>query len=88
MTKEEYTRKMAEHEESFQKLWEEIVKDSHYYIGAHPYGPKGHLTPVAEFAETLMFCGTWVYDRAVEPNRRAKKTLRQKIRKILGYAYP
>jgi len=87
-----YLEKMRKHDNAFGKVWIRMLRDTNKYCDSNPestgYGMCSSNNPL-DIAEHLIFNGVWIIDRieGVE-GKDSKKSLRKKVRKVLGYTYP
>lgn len=93
MTQEQYIKKMKEHESKFDKIWQDIVKDTNQFIADNPdVGMYLLQNNVEKFVDQLSLSGAWIHDRiegksGVPSNKNYRGSLSKKIRKALGYTY-
>lgn len=87
MTPEEYQNKMKAHQEQFDKLWEEMVKDTNDFLKDNPEKTMYSLITVEAFADDLAVSGAWVHDRINGLNPRTDGKMTPLIRKALGFTY-
>ena len=87
-----YLTKMQKHDITFTKVWKRMLQDTNTYIESNPtktgYHMSGDENNPLDIAEHLIFNGIWIIDRIEGLQIDDKKSLRYKIRKVLGYTYP
>lgn len=92
-TKEDFIKRMKEHENEFDVLWQKIVLDTNDFVEKNPdinmYSLQNN---VEKFVDQLCLSGAWVQDRiegktGVPGNDGYKGSLTKKIRKALGYTF-
>jgi len=91
MRYETYLNKMRKHDAAFNKIFMRMLKDTNAYAESNPtktgYGMNSDSNNPLDVAEHLIFSGVWIIDR-IEGNVNSNKSLKKKVRKILGYSYP
>ena len=91
MTEKQFIKRLKDHENKFNALWQEIVKDTNDYIKDNPETNMYSLqSNVENFIDQLCLSGAWVQDRingkAGSPHsNKYRGSLTKKIRKALGY---
>ena len=85
MTKNNYEKRMEQHQKTFEKLWQKIVIDTNNFIERNPEKTMYSLVNVEKFADGLTLSGAWIYDRINGKNQNSKGALTKKIRKVLGF---
>jgi hypothetical protein len=89
MTAEEYCRRMKVHEETFDKLWMEIVKDTNSFLANDPkMAGNFSSNSIDKFTDQICLSGAWIQDRLNGYKFGHRRGLTKKIRRVLGYTYP
>ena len=91
MDKQEYLRRMKEHEDSFDVLWMKIVDDTNEFIESNPKldtEKASEESSIEKMMDSICLSGALIMDRlkGKYPNNRGSLT--KKIRKALGYTLP
>lgn len=92
MTTNKYQKRMKQHEESFDRLWQKIVSDTNEFNKSNPEKTMYSLSKIEKFADNLCLSGAWIQDRingftGTIDSKTYKKSLTKKIRKALGFTY-
>jgi len=88
MTKKAYTKRMKQHEESFNKLWTKMVDDTNEFIKDNPEKTMYSLNNnIEHFCDHLALSGAWIQDRINGKMPKDRGSLTKKIRKALGFTY-
>ena len=93
MTQQEYIERMKAHENKFDELWQEIVKDTNNFVKENEeVSMYSFQNNVSKFVDQLSLSGAWVQDRingksGVYYNPKYRGSLTKKIRKALGYTF-
>jgi hypothetical protein len=97
MTEKAYKKRMAQHEATFDRLWNKMVDDTNAFIKDNPDKSFASLNndgfyKLEKFRDALCTSGAWITDRingytATHHHPTYQKTLTKKIRKALGYTY-
>ena len=93
MKKEEFIKRMKDHENNFDELWQKIVMDTNTFIEDNPdIGMYSLQNNIEKFIDQLCLSGAWIYDRiegksGIPSNRNYRGSLTKKIRKALGYTF-
>ena len=91
MTREQYIKKMKDHENKFDKIWMDIVEDTNEYVKNNPETTTYSLqNNVEKFIDQLCLSGAWIQDRingkkGTPGLKGYRGSLTKKIRKALGY---
>lgn len=94
MTEKEYLKRMKQHENSFDKLWSKIVKDTNAFIEKNPGKNLFSMSDnrIDRLVDSMCLSGAWIEDRingksgiVNTANYRGSRT--KKIRKALGYTF-
>ena len=91
MDKQEYLRRMKEHENSFDVLWMKIVKDTNEFIESNPKldtKKASEESSTEKMVDSICLSGAWIMDRLKGKYPKDKGSLTKKIRKALGYTLP
>ena len=91
MDKQEYLRRMKEHENSFDLLWMKIVKDTNEFIESNPKldtKKASEESSTEKMVDSICLSGAWIMDRLKGKYPKDKGSLTKKIRKALGYTLP
>lgn len=88
MDKQEYLKRMKEHEDSFDKLWMKIVDDTNEFIRTNPKSGAADENCIEKMVDSLCLSGAWIKDRLNGLYPKDRKSLTKKVRKALGYAIP
>jgi len=87
-----YLKKMQKHDAAFSKLWMRMLDDTNAYVESNPESTGYKMTMDSnsplDIAEHLIFNGVWILDRIEGLEKGDKKSLRYKVRKVIGYTYP
>ena len=86
MDKQEYLRRMKEHEDSFDVLWMKIVDDTNEFIESNPKLDTKKASEESRIEK--MVSGAWIMDRLKGKYPKDKWSLTKKIRRALGYTLP
>ena len=90
MTKARYLKRMKQHEETFDRLWQKITFDTADFIRDNPEISMYSMSKLEKFIDNLCLSGAWVHDRingyiGIYSHDTYRKSLTKKIRKALGY---
>lgn len=87
MTKKQYTKRMKQHETSFDKIWRKIADETNEFIKDNPEISMYHLQDIEKFSDQLALSGAWIQDRIDGKFPKDKGSLTKKIRKALGFTF-
>ncbi len=88
MTKNKYTKRMLQHEKSFEILWRKMVNDTNEFIKDHPTETMYNLKNLETFTDNLCLSGAWIQDRLEGKRPKDRGSVTKKIRKALGFIMP
>ena len=91
MDKQEYLRRMKEHEDNFEVLWMKIVDDTNNFIESnHKLDTKKTLeeSRIEKMVDSICLSGAWIQDRLNGLYPKDRRSLTKKIRRALGYTLP
>ncbi len=87
MTKARYQKRMKQHSETFQKLWNKMAQETNQFIEDNPDIGMYSLQDIERISDSLAMRGAWIIDRINGKLPRDRGSLTKKIRKALGYTY-
>lgn len=90
MTTKKYLQRMKQHEATFNRLWEKVVKDTNEFLETNQERGWEVDNKVEGMCDSLCLSGAWVKDRldgksGLPSNDTYKRSLTKRIRKALGY---
>ena len=91
MDKQEYLRRMKEHEDSFEVLWIKIVGDTNEFIESNPKldtEKASEENRIEKMVDSICLSGAWIADRLKGKYPNDSGSLTKKIRRALGYTLP
>ena len=90
MDKQEYLRRMKEHENSFDVLFMKIVEDTNNFIESNQLDTKNasEESSIEKMVDGICLSGAWIMDRLKGKYPNDRGSLSKKIRKALGYTLP
>lgn len=91
MDKQEYLRRMKEHEDSFEALWIKIVEDTNEFIESNPKldtEKASEESSIEKMVDSICLSGAWIMDRLKGKYPNDRGSLTKKVRKALGYTLP
>ena len=90
MDKQEYLRRMKEHEDSFDVLWMKIVDDTNNFIESNKLDTKkaSEESSIEKMVDSICLSGAWIMDRLNGKYPKDNGSLTKKVRKALGYTLP
>ena len=91
MDKQEYLRRMKEHEDSFEVLWMKIVEDTNEFIESNPKldtEKASEERSIEKMVDSICLSGAWIMDRLNGKHPNDRGSLTKKIRRALGYTLP
>ena len=91
MDKQEYLRRMKEHEDSFEALWMKIVGDTNEFIESNPKLDTEKAleeSSIEKMVDSICLSGAWIMDRLKGKYPNDRGSLTKKVRKALGYTLP
>ena len=91
MNKQEYLRRMKEHEDSFEVLWMKIVEDTNEFIESNPKldtEKASEERSIEKMVDSICLSGAWIMDRLKCKYPKDRGSLTKKVRRALGYTLP
>lgn len=91
MDKQEYLKRMKEHEDSFNVLWMKIVEDTNEFIESnHKLDTEkaSEDRSIEKMVDGICISGAWIMDRLKGKHPNDRGSLTKKVRKALGYTFP
>ena len=90
MDKQEYLRRMKEHENSFDVLFMKIVEDTNNFIESNQLDTKkaSEESSIEKMVDGICLSGAWIMDRLKGKYPKDRGSLTKKVRKALGYTLP
>jgi hypothetical protein len=88
MTRKVYEKRMKQHEATFDRLWQKMVKDTNQFIKDNPDNTMYSLRNLDRFTDSLALSGAWIVDRINGKYPRDRGSLTKKIRRALGFSIP
>ena len=91
MDKQEYLKRMKEHEDSFNVLWMKIVEDTKEFIESNPKLDTGKALEersIKNMVDGICLSGAWIMDRLKGKYPNDRGSLTKKVRRALGYTLP
>lgn len=90
MDKQEYLRRMKEHENSFDVLWMKIVEDTNEFIESNQLDTEkaSEESSIEKMVDSICLSGAWIMDRLKGKYPNDRGNLTKKVRKALGYTLP
>ena len=90
MDKQEYLKRMKEHEDSFDVLLMKIVDDTNNFIKNNQLDTKNasEESSIKKMVDGICLSGAWIMDRLKGKYPKDKGSLTKKVRKALGYTLP
>jgi hypothetical protein len=93
MKKEEYSKRLQQHNKDFDELWAKIVQDTNDFISLDSQvTTSDQIEGVEDIVDNFCLSGAWIQDRldgkSNDPcSEKYKGSLSEKIGKALGYNF-